>query len=259
MELNKNNNLQAASKIINKILNVDNILCFGERSLTSSRDSVFQKTALIQNRAYYHLMVISETEVKDILQLQNEVNGQLDQSLAISLLVHTEDEIAHALSNDSRFFHKIFQRADQMYLQSRFSRLSCNSPAAEPANVLMIWQDHYQKAVAFHESAGILLGIDDNSASLNLIIQSLEHASTGLLQACLDYQPKHSDLNYVLPICNILSSQLENIFPCKTLKGENHFQLSEDPFTVFFLHQQCVEWIKAARQVVEQARHAGHM
>ncbi|HMI05608.1 MAG TPA: hypothetical protein VK541_24170 [Pedobacter sp.] len=272
MELNKDKNLQDASKIINRLLKVDNILCFGERSWRSVNDSIFQQTALIQSRQHYYLTVISETEVRDILQLQDELNGQMDKSVSISLLVHTEDEIAHALAAGSRFFHKIFQKADQMYLHSHFKTQFCNSPVADPANALMLWQDHYQKATAFQESAGNLLGIDDNSASLYLIIESLEHACTGLLQACLDYQPKRSDLTYLLPLCNILSNQLESIFPRKTPADESHFQLlskrkcftdknpngPEDPFTIFFLHQQCVEWLKAAREVFESSRHTGH-
>jgi hypothetical protein len=266
MELNKDKNLQDVSNIINSLLKVDNILCFGERSQTSGSDSIFQKTPLIQSRLHYHLLVISETEVSDILQLQNEVNVQLDKSVSISLLLHKEDEIAHALAAGSRLFHKIFQKADQMYLHSHFKILLSNPPAAGPANALMLWQDQYQKASAFQESAGNLLGIDDNSASLYLIIQSLEHAANGLLQACLDYQPKHSDLAYLLPLCGVLSNQFESIFPRSTPADEGHFQLlskarclagkaavmPEDPFTVFFLHQQSVEWLKAARDVFEQ-------
>jgi hypothetical protein len=266
MESNKDKNLQGASKIINRLLKVDNILCLGERSLTSESDNIFQKMPLIQNRSHYHLMVISETEVSDILQLQDEVNGQLDKSVSISLLVHTEDEIAQALAAGSRFFHKIIQKADQMYLHTHFKTLFCNSPVASPANALLLWQDQYQKATAFQESAGNLLGIDDNSASLYLITQSLEHAATGLLQACLDYQPKHSDPTYLLPLCDVLSNQFESIFPRETPADEGHFRLlskarcfagkatvmPEDPFTIFFLHQQSAEWLKAARHVFEQ-------
>jgi hypothetical protein len=272
MELNKDKNLQDVSKIINSLLKVDNILCFGERSRTSGSDSVFQKTALVQSRLHYHLIVISETEIRDILQFQEEVNGQIDKSVSVSLLVHTEDEIAHALAAGSRFFQKIIQKTDQMHLHSHFKTQLCDSPAADPANALMLWQDHYQKAIALQESAGNLLGIDDNSASLYLIIQSLENAATGLLQACLDYQPKHKDLAYLLPLCDTLSTQLGSIFPRETPADQNHFQLlsrckyftdknadlPEDPFTIFFLHQQCVEWLNAAREVFESSRHTDH-
>ncbi|WP_285055801.1 hypothetical protein [Pedobacter ginsengisoli] len=273
MELMKTNKLQSVSKIINDILKNDGILCFGEQSLTFSNNNVFQRTPFIQNKVHYHLLVISDAEIEDILQLETKINSQLDHSSSISLFIHTETEIIRALACNSRFFHKIFQQADQMYLQSHYKIQFGDMAVTEPADALMIWQEHYNKAVMFLESAGNLLGIDDNSASLYLIIECLEHACAGLLQSCLDYQPKHTDLTYVLPVCNILSSQLESIFPRKTPVDESHFQLlskskrltgkgtvmPEDSFTVFFLHQQCVEWIKAARQVVEQARHAGHM
>jgi hypothetical protein len=265
MELMKNNKLQSASKIINDVLKNHGILCFGEQSLISSNNNVFQKAEFIQNKAHYHLLVISDTEIEDILQLQTEINSQLDQSSSVSLFVHTETEITNALADNSRFFHKIFQKADQICLQSHYEIQFCDTSEAEPANKLTIWQYHYNKAIAFQESASHLLGIDDNSASLYLIIQSLEHACTGLLQTCLDYQPKHSDLTYVLPLCNILSDQLESIFPRKTPADESNFQLlskskyfagkcavmPEDSFTIFFLHQQCVKWIKAARDVFE--------
>lgn len=270
MESNKDNNLQNASKIINKILKVDNTLCFGKRVLTSSSDSIFQQEVLIQSRAHYHLLVISSTAVEDILHLQDEVNSKLDKSISLSILVHTEDEIAHALAGGSRLFHKIFQKADQMYLDSHFKMLLSNSPVVSPANAQMLWQDHYDKAVTFQESAGNLLGIDDNSASLYLIIQSLERAAAGLLQACLDYQPKSSDLTYLLPLCNVLSNQFGNIFPRKTVSDERHFQLlsrakcfagraavmPEDPFTVFFLHQQCTQWLNIAGVFFKSTAHA---
>jgi hypothetical protein len=271
MESNKDNNLQNASKIISKILKVDNMLCFGKRIITSSSDSIFQKQCFTQSRAHYHILIISGTAVEDILHLQDEINSKLDKSTSLSLLIHTEDEIAHALAGGSRLFHKIFQKADQMYLHSHFKMLLCNSPFVSPANAQMLWQDHYDKAVTYQESAGNLLGIDDNSAALYLIIQSLEQAATGLLQGGLDYQAKHSDVTYLLPLCNVLSTRLESIFPCKTPADERHFRLlskaryftgkpaamPEDPFTVFFLHQQSAEWIKAAREIFESTRHIG--
>lgn len=272
MELTKTNKLQSVSKIINDILKNDGILCFGEQSLTFSNNNVFQGAPFIQNKAHYHLLVISDAEIEDVLLLETKINSQLDHSSSVSLFIHTETEIIHALAGNSRFFHKIFQQADQMYLQSHYKMQFGDMQGAEPADTLMIWQEHYDKAVMFLESAGNLLGIDDNSASLYLIIESLEHACTGLLLSCLDYQPKHSDLTYVLPLCNILSSQLESIFPRKTPADESHFQLlskskcftgkgavmPEDPFTIFFLHQQCAEWLKAAREVFESSGHIEH-
>jgi hypothetical protein len=272
MELTKTNKLQSVSKIINDIIKTEGILCFGEQSLTLSNNNVFQRAPFIQNKTHYHLLVISDTEIEDILKLEAKINNQLDHSSSISLFIHTETEIIHALAGNSRFFHKIFQQADQMYLQSHYKKQFSDIPMAEPADALMIWQKHYDKALMFLESAGNLLGIDDNSASLYLLIESLEHACTGLLQSCLDYQPKHSDLTYILPLSNILSSQLESIFPRKTPADESHFQLlskskcfarkgaamPEDPFTICFLHQQCAQWLKAAREVFESAGHIGH-
>lgn len=270
MELKKSSNLKIVSKIINKTLNIPSgLLCFGERSSTTTSSSIFRKTEDISHtHIHYDLLIISQTMVHDILQLQEKISRSL-LNTSVNLLVHTEKEIEEAFANGNLFFLRIFQKANLEQLNSDFSSWSFASQLCRQ-NMSGIWRAHFQEAVSFHKAANKLLILKNNSAAFSMIIQSLEQACIGLLRACLDYQPKYTDLAYLIPFCDMLSNEFEHIIPRKTIRDRAYFQLLSkskicsshpstllnDPFTIVLLSKQCEEFLKIAGNVFESKNSA---
>src|SRR3954469_22729345 len=121
MELNKNKNLEAIIKIINQFLDVDNILCFAKQSDTLVMDNFLKRDKeIVRINVRYYLLIISQSNVKDILHLQETVNSQLDPDSNVYLMIHTPEEIANALVQNNRFFQTIFKRAAELGFNSRF-------------------------------------------------------------------------------------------------------------------------------------------
>jgi len=246
MNIKDSNNLKILTNYISEVLKVDIILCLGTGRWTVERQSLLQTQPVDHTQFHYDLLVVSDTEVLDIVKLQNDCCNET--KMTVNLLIHTGEEVAHLLAEGNRFFHTIFKKADHLYLASSFQdMLDKISIAGQPYGAL-VWEDHYAKALHLHQSAEKM---EDPNTAVDLIVESMEIICIGLLRSRLGYNPQHTGLAYLLPLCGLISNKFYRIFSTGInelllLQTKDHIgHLSGGSLLVSVLHQQFGEFLKA--------------
>ena len=248
MEIEDSNNLKIITNYISEVLKVDVILCVGAERRTVAWRSLLQGRPAYHTQCHYDLLIVSDAEVIDLVKLQNDCFSETQ--MTVNLLIHSSAEVARLLAEGNCFFYTIFKKADQLYLGSSFQQMLDEIPFVRQPDSMSIWRGYYDKAIFLHQSAEKIL--EEPKTAVDLIVETMEIICIGLLKSKLDYRPRYTGLDYLFPLCSLVSNQLCSVFSVNTselmlLKRQSPMDLLPDGLRVItILHQQCGEFLKIA-------------
>ncbi|TDQ07478.1 hypothetical protein [Pedobacter metabolipauper] len=275
--MKKSEYLKAVINLVHAQLDAECILCFDERKFACQNHGLLlKKDPMSENRIHLGLLVISAAGTDDlafikssICSLQQDALSLTNDTISVTLLVHSREHVKAALLNGDGFFNSAVRNGNVMYLKPGINLTDfkiTHSGYRHTELIKSTWLGRCDRAKVFYEAATHVLQHDICDVTLYQLVMAMEQICLGLTEIFFDYRSNLNDLDSLLGICDCIDEQFEMILPRKTdhdlrvyrtllitAKDLCETDMIEAEFwMVDLLYQQCGAYIQAAIQLGDE-------